>query len=147
MENWPCSAESANGNAAAIRICPVSSIPYFRMCLTAEKRQFERLRRRWREIIKIILKGIRCGSDSRRLGRRPVARSCQHGNEPVGYIKGGEFREMSWPAERRATYRSDKAEQKYSTWVRGTSVPSEGSWGPHDSFGIFISSFKCSTFQ
>jgi hypothetical protein len=33
----------------------------------------------------------RCGLDSSGSGEGPVAGSCEHGNEPSGSIKGGEF--------------------------------------------------------
>jgi hypothetical protein len=33
----------------------------------------------------------RCGLHSSSCGQGPVAGSCDHGNEPSGYIKGGEF--------------------------------------------------------
>jgi hypothetical protein len=32
-----------------------------------------------------------CGLDSSASGQRPVTGSCEHGNEPFGSIKGGEF--------------------------------------------------------
>jgi hypothetical protein len=32
-----------------------------------------------------------CGLDSFGSGLEPVANSCEHGNDPSGYIKGGEF--------------------------------------------------------
>jgi len=35
----------------------------------------------------------RCGLDASGLGQRPVAGPCEHGNEPSGSIKGGEFLE------------------------------------------------------
>jgi hypothetical protein len=33
----------------------------------------------------------RYGLDSSSSGQRPVAGSCEHGNEPLGSITGGEF--------------------------------------------------------
>jgi hypothetical protein len=33
----------------------------------------------------------RCGLDESGLGYGPVTGSCEHGNEPSGPIKGGEF--------------------------------------------------------
>jgi hypothetical protein len=33
----------------------------------------------------------RCGLDSSGSGQGPVAGSCEHGNEPLGSIKGEEF--------------------------------------------------------
>jgi hypothetical protein len=32
-----------------------------------------------------------CGLDSSGSGKGPVTGSCGHGNEPSGFIKGGEF--------------------------------------------------------
>jgi hypothetical protein len=32
-----------------------------------------------------------CGLDACDFGQRPVSGSCDHGNEPSGSIKGGEF--------------------------------------------------------
>jgi hypothetical protein len=33
----------------------------------------------------------RCGLDSSGSGKEPVGGSCEHGNKPLGSIKGGEF--------------------------------------------------------
>jgi hypothetical protein len=32
-----------------------------------------------------------CGLDSSGLGEGPLVGSCEHGTEPLGFIKGGEF--------------------------------------------------------
>jgi hypothetical protein len=53
-----------------------------------------RPRHRWKINIKIDLyqTGVgECGLDSTNSGYRPVAGSCEHGNEPSGSIKGEEF--------------------------------------------------------
>jgi hypothetical protein len=55
-------------------------------------RQFGKPRCRWKDNIKMYLKEIGWeGLDSSGSGQGPVAGCCEHGNEPSGSIKGGEF--------------------------------------------------------
>jgi hypothetical protein len=58
------------------------------------RRPLGRPRRRWEDNIKMYLKEIGfggCGLDSFGLGQRQVAGSYEHGDEPSGFIKCGEF--------------------------------------------------------
>jgi hypothetical protein len=56
------------------------------------KRQLGRPRRRWEDNIRMDLAEIGWeGVDWMRLAQEPVAGCCEHGNEPSGPIKGGEF--------------------------------------------------------
>jgi hypothetical protein len=58
------------------------------------RRPLGRLRRRWEDNIKMDLKGNRvwgCGLDSLGSGLGQVTGSCEHGNQPSGSIKCGEF--------------------------------------------------------
>jgi hypothetical protein len=56
------------------------------------KRPLGRTKRRW-EMMKWISEkcGVNCGLDSFGSGQGPVAACRDHGNEPSGYIRGGEF--------------------------------------------------------
>jgi hypothetical protein len=60
------------------------------------RRSFGRPKRRWEAIIKIDLNydggGIQDLSGS---GQGQVARCCEHGNEPAGYIECGELRDYT----------------------------------------------------
>jgi hypothetical protein len=60
------------------------------------KRPLGRLGRRWKVILKWIINklNVRVGLNSTSSGEEPVAYPCEHINEPLGPIKGGEF--LDW---------------------------------------------------
>jgi hypothetical protein len=56
------------------------------------RRPLGRPRRKWEDNIIMDLEKIVCeGVDWMHLAWQPVEGCCEHGNEPVGSIKGGEF--------------------------------------------------------
>jgi hypothetical protein len=55
--------------------------------------RFRRPGHKWKDNIKMDLRklGLDCGLDSSGSGQGPVAGSCEHSNEPSGFVKGKEF--------------------------------------------------------